>query len=183
VSNKPDLRKKMLAARNSMSPSDRAEASRKMLAALTSTPEYISAKTIFCYVSTAGEPDTSELINDALSKGKRVCAPLCKQKGIMQAREITSLHDLKPGKYDIPEPEQHCPIIEPQDIDLIIVPCISCDEEGYRLGYGGGFYDRWPQTPAPRIALCYEKTKTKSLPKEPHDQKVDIIITEATLSF
>jgi 5-formyltetrahydrofolate cyclo-ligase len=183
VTRKRELRKKMLAKRASEDPQSRTEADRKILKTLVSLPAYEKANTVFCYVSTEGETDTLTLIEDALRKGKRVCVPLCQSMGVMHAHEITGLHDLQSGKYDIPEPGPECPLIPPEEIDLNIVPCVCVNPNGYRLGYGGGFYDRWlEKTEAPSVLICRESLISDEVPLEPHDRRTDILITDASVS-
>jgi 5-formyltetrahydrofolate cyclo-ligase len=100
----------------------------------------------------------------------------------MDAYEIAGAHDLTPGRYGIPEPKAHCLPVSPEDIDLIILPCVCCDREGYRLGYGGGFYDRWLSGRRARsAALCFENILVPRVPREPHDEPVDFIVTNAAL--
>ncbi|MDR1042478.1 MAG: 5-formyltetrahydrofolate cyclo-ligase [Clostridiales Family XIII bacterium] len=179
MKDKSIFRKEMLAKRAALESSARAEADRNILAALTSLPEYLAADMIFCYVSMADEPDTRALIEDALARGKRVCVPLCVSMGVMQAREISGQDDLTAGKYDIPEPKEGCPSVAPEEIGLIVVPCVCCDRDGYRLGYGGGFYDRWlEKRSAPAAVLCFEHMIVPSVPREQHDQRADILITD-----
>jgi 5-formyltetrahydrofolate cyclo-ligase len=161
----------------------RAEADGKILAAVKSVPEYLAAGVVFCYVSARGEPDTRAIIEDMLARGKRVCVPLCLSMGVMQAREISSPGDLQPGKYDIPEPKPACEVVTGGEIGLNIVPCVCSDADGYRLGYGGGFYDRWLEDRgAPALVLCYESMVVPSVPRERHDQRADILVTDGRIS-
>jgi 5-formyltetrahydrofolate cyclo-ligase len=183
MTGKSTFRKEMLAKRAAAGPSARAEADRNILAALTSLPEYLAADMVFCYVSTADEPDTLALFGDAWARGKRICVPLCLSMGVMQAREITCPEDLKAGKYDIPEPKPHCLIVPPEDIDLNIVPCVCCDRDGYRLGYGGGFYDRWlEKRSAPAAVVCFENMIVPAVPREQHDQQADILVSDVAIT-
>jgi 5-formyltetrahydrofolate cyclo-ligase len=183
MSGKSELRRTMLARRAAMDAEARAAADRVLLAAVTSLPEYAAADMIFCYVSVADEPDTRALIADTLARGKRVCVPLCLSAGVMRAQEIAGPDDLTAGAYGaygIPEPKAHCPSVSPEEIGLVIVPCVCCDREGYRLGYGGGFYDRWlERRPAPAAVLCFESMLAPAIPHEPHDRRMDIVVTDA----
>ena len=179
VTEKKDFRKAMLAKRASMSEAERERADQRILEGVTSLAEYSRAQTVFVYVSVLDEPDTIALIEDALLLGKHVCVPRCAEMGIMHAYRIRSLDDLRKGMYDIPEPNDTCPLVDPEDVDLIIVPCVCCSFDGYRLGYGGGFYDRWLQKRvAPSAVLCFEAMLVPSVPLEPHDQRVDMLISD-----
>ncbi|MDR1495594.1 MAG: 5-formyltetrahydrofolate cyclo-ligase [Clostridiales Family XIII bacterium] len=179
MTEKSAFRRKMLEKRASIDPADRSAADLKILYAVTALPEYLAAETIFCYVSAADEPDTRALMEDALTRGKRVCVPLCASMGVMHAHEITGFADLTAGKYDIPEPKPHCPLIPPEAINFIVVPCVCCDRDGYRLGYGGGFYDRWlEKCSAPSAVLCFERMLVPSVPREAHDRRADILVSD-----
>ena len=177
---KKDLRKTMLAKRAAISAAERKEANQKIFQSITSLPEYEDALTIFVYVSVMDEPDTTALIKDAWKQGKKVCIPRCMELGTMHAYLLQDMNDLQEGRYGIPEPNDSCQRVEPEEIDLIIVPCVCCGVDGYRLGYGGGFYDRWlEKRSAPAAILCYEDMLMSSVPCEIHDQRTDILVSSA----
>lgn len=98
----------------------------------------------------------------------------------MTARRIYSLDDLVLGMYDLPEPKDSCEIVQPQKIDLILVPGAAFDRAGCRLGQGGGYYDRflerYPQMKT--VGLCYGCLLQASVPTEPHDRRVHAVIHE-----
>ena len=143
------------------------------------SPLYQAAKTVFCYVGTDREIDTTLLLKTALQDGKTVVLPLCTGKGIMEGRAISSLDDLVEGKFGILAPGLHCPVVAPEALDLAIVPCSSGNAKGQRLGYGGGFYDRYlPKTNCPTILLCRSKLVTEEIPLEPHDTPMNYLTTE-----
>jgi len=174
------LREKMLAVRAAMSASAHQEANRRIFESVCALEEYQRANTVFVYVGVADEPDTIALIEDAWQRGKRVCVPHCVSLGVMDAYAIEDLDDLQPGKYGIPEPKEGCQLVLSHEIDLTIVPCVCCSKDGYRLGYGGGFYDRWlAEQKAPAAVLCYAELLVSDVPHEPHDQKVNIVISDA----
>ncbi|WP_419574139.1 5-formyltetrahydrofolate cyclo-ligase, partial [Ruminococcus sp.] len=111
---------------------------------IKSLAEYKNADTIFCYVSTEKEINTIPLLQEILDSGKRLGVPKCTGKGIMDAYEIQNLEQLKIGSYGILEPGEECDIIlDPTEIQFAIIPCISCNRKGERLGHGGGYYDRY----------------------------------------
>ena len=140
---------------------------------------YKNARTMFCYIGTDREIDTKALLKAALADGKRLALPLCVGKGIMEAREIRSLDDLVNGKYDIPAPAVTCPVIEPEEFDLVIVPCSTGNSKGQRLGYGGGFYDRYlSKTNCPKVLLCRKQLVKDEIPVEEHDLIMDHLATE-----
>ena len=101
---------------------------------------------IFCYVSMKYEPDTRELMADILKAGKKLLVPRCIGNGIMEAVEISSTDELLPGKYGIPEPPKEKPSADPDSIDLMIIPALTVNPNGYRIGKGKGYYDRFAVT-------------------------------------
>lgn len=155
-----------------------------MIQTLTALDAYQKAKTLACYVSYGSEVDTHPLIARALADGKAVAVPYCVMK-THEMKMLTLSHfpdDLKPGTMGILEPDPAiCPEMTPDAIDLLIVPGVGFTEGGERLGYGGGFYDRYLlrlRPDATRIALVPECLLFDALPTEDHDQRVPVIITE-----
>ena len=99
----------------------------------------------------------------------------------MEACEISSFADLESGAYGILEPKEFCHPVMPETIDLCIVPCLCVGSSGVRLGYGGGYYDRYLTrlgTGTVCAALCRERTQGAEPPAESHDRPVDMVITE-----
>lgn len=142
--------------------------------------EYINAKTIFAYYPIGDEFDTLPILAKALEDGKSICLPKCnKSDHSMKFVEIRSLKkDLSPGNYNIPEPSDNN---EKEKLpDLFIIPALSCDPYGNRLGYGGGYYDRYLRNHPhiPKIVLMNENQISDRLPCEDTDIPIDIIITE-----
>jgi len=135
------------------------------------------AKVIMLYVGTGDESDTIPLIEHLLKTGKRVVLPRCLAERQMELCEITAVSDLVPGKFKIPEPGQHCPVVAKESIDIALVPYVLCDREGYRLGHGGGYYDRWLSDFAGlTVAICSRERFVEKLPRETHDQPVNCLI-------
>ena len=138
------------------------------------------AQMVFIYCSTLEEIDTYEILLESLRRGKRVCVPRCEeQQGVMTAREIRSISELVAGKYGIPEPRADAEVVHPSTIDLCVVPCLAADGRGYRLGYGGGYYDRFLAGVHAQIAaLCAEDRVLEEVPTEIFDIPCDLIFTE-----
>lgn len=135
--------------------------------------------TIFCFVGTNLEIDTKPILKEILRSGKRLGVPKCIEKGLMEVYEIRSLDELQTGSYGILEPKEGLPWINPDNIGIALVPCLSCDKDGWRLGYGGGFYDRYLiRTPAKRVVLCRSVLMRADIPREELDLQMDIVITE-----
>lgn len=181
---KQDLRKIMRDKRKSLSPDYCQKADERILCLLKSTDSYRNSRFLFSYVSMEEEVDTRNLIAEALQEGKRVAVPRCQEGGEMEALEIKSFQDLEPGRFHILEPKRNCKPVNPECLDLCVIPCLSCSRQGVRLGQGGGYYDRFlPKTKAGRIVLCREQMICQKIPREPHDCLIPMLITENGVNF
>jgi len=150
-----------------------------LLQPVTALKEFLDARNIMIYHSVEREPATPEIAKTALAMGKTVAFPYCYRGGIMNARVVGSLSELRPAMLGIPAPQDSAPIIMPEELDFIIVPALTYDRTGYRLGYGGGYYDRYLcGIPAFKAGLARSRLIVDELPKQPHDIAVDCVITE-----
>lgn len=176
---KKRLREWAKARRGMLSPEEKRQGNAAACRRVWGLAAYQKAKTVFCYVATSGEIDVTELFRQAWKDGKRVAVPKCGKNGQMDAREITSLSSLSAGRYGILEPEEDAPVVPPEEIGLAVIPCLACDRRGYRLGYGGGYYDRYlPKITGVSAVLCWESLLLDEVPKESFDCRVDWVITE-----
>ncbi|MCL2391096.1 MAG: 5-formyltetrahydrofolate cyclo-ligase [Oscillospiraceae bacterium] len=150
-----------------------------ILTHVLSLKEFTAAKSIMLYCSIGNEPDTLALAKAALAAGKNVAFPFCLKKGIMQAHHVRSLNELKPALLGIPAPPESSPIIERDKLDLIIVPALIFDKARYRLGYGGGYYDRYLDgINAYTVGITRHRLLRDEVPRAPHDVAVDCLVTE-----
>ena len=142
-------------------------------------PQVEAAHTVMVFYGVGREPDTTPLMEQLLSMGKRVVLPVCLPQRKMEARAITSLDQLIPNHYGIPEPDGDCPIIPPGDIDVVLVPNMMCDRAGYRLGQGGGYYDRWLKDyPGFTVSVCPSDRFQEQLPHADYDIPVQLVLTD-----
>lgn len=179
---KQDLRRRLRTLERGLSARYKAESSRAIAAHLIGMPEYQAAGTVFCFVGTEREIDTRPILQDALAAGKRLCVPLCADRGIMELREITGLEQLSPGAYGIPEPPADALRLSVDEVDFAILPCTTCSHAGARLGKGGGYYDRFlSHYRGGTVLLCREKLIREEIPVEPHDYPVPWVLTERAL--
>ena len=149
---------------------------------LISLPEYQEAETVFSFVGIRWEINTLSVLKDALDRGKKLCVPLCVDKGIMEAREITRLDQLQSGKYGLLEPSGDAPVVDVDEIDFAVIPCTTCNHLGQRLGKGGGYYDRFlSHYRGGTVMLCREKLIREEIPVEPHDYPIPWVLTERGL--
>jgi 5-formyltetrahydrofolate cyclo-ligase len=131
----------------------------------------------FCFVSGKNECSTQPVIEHCLSNGIPLAVPLCEGGGIMTARMLTELSQLSAGKYGIMEPPSDAAVMT--DPSVVIVPGICFDSEGFRLGRGGGYYDRYlTGRNCLKIGLCRSSRLTVALPRDGWDIPVDVIATE-----
>ena len=178
---KSGLRREMIKKRYLISQREREEWDRSILNQVFSSEYYIKSSVIFIYVSYNGEVDTHKLIMHALSDGKIVCVPrVISRSAGMEAVPIKGFDDLVSGAYGILEPQKEIPAASPQSIDFAIVPGVAFSGTGERLGYGGGFYDRYLKLLKPsavRAALAYSLQIVDNIPMEPQDERVSMIFT------
>lgn len=146
---------------------------------LTALPAYRAARTVLAFAGMEREMDTGPLLEQVLTDGKTLALPVCYLPGVMEARQVTDLAALRPGRYGILEPPAGAPPLLPGELDLLVVPCAACDRFGVRLGRGGGYYDRYLAGCGGLTAvLCPQALVLDRVPREDHDRAVDIIVTE-----
>ncbi len=176
-------RERALAARDALAPAERARLSTLVCARAAALPELRGARSILLFASFRSEVDTRPLLDALLARGSAVALPRVVGPRLLEARHVTDPDaDLEPGAWGIPEPREGLPAVPPRRIDAVVVPGAAFSLAGARCGYGGGFYDAYlprlaPGTP--RIALAFEAQVVDELPCEPHDLRVDAIVTEA----
>lgn len=179
---KKRLRKEILARRQALDPAQAAQWSGAITRSLLAMPVYRQARTLMVYAAFRGEVDTSGIIRAALAEGKTVALPKVVGEGQMRAHRIERYpDDLVPGTFGIREPAASAPVIDPPELDLVVVPGLAFDPAGGRLGYGGGFYDRYLLSGhvwAAKVAICYSFQVRSDLPLEEHDLRVDWLVTE-----
>ena len=142
-------------------------------------PQVESAQTVMVFCGVGREPDTDGLIRTLLARGQRVALPVCLPGRKLEARVISDLSQLVPGKFGIPEPDYSCPRAAAHEIGAVLVPGLMADREGYRLGYGGGYYDRWLAGYEGFTAMvCPKERLADALPREEFDRPVDLVITD-----
>lgn len=177
---KSQLRRAMLAQRAVESPAQKQKIAQEILSRLLCSEPFCSAETVFTYCSVNDEIDTRAFMRACLDQGKVLCVPRCeKERGLMTARRIHTETELCPGKYGIPEPSANADCVSPEKIDLCIVPCLAIDLSGRRLGYGGGYYDRFLRLVLGKTAaLCAESRIMRAIPHDAFDVPCDLIYTE-----
>ena len=176
---KRKLRDEIKLFRRSLSPSKKAQLDEAIFKKLISTWQYKECDTIFIYASTDIEVDTKRIIEHSLSIGKKVALPRCvKNSRQMVFHYIEDLSQLKKGSFSVLEPDESLPVADNDD-GLMIVPALALDNNGYRLGYGGGYYDRYlSKSQRESIGICYYENFRQSLLNGRYDVKLKAILTD-----
>lgn len=173
------LRKKYSSVRKQVKSAEKDES---IFRKICSTDLYKSAETVFVYYSVGSEADTHKIIESALSGGKRVALPKCTDtKGIMEFYFIEDISEsLTDGAFSLKEPDvSACEKAVFGDSDICFVPGLAFDLSGCRIGYGGGYYDRFLSNfKGSTIGLTYEECLCEKLPCGEYDIMVDMIITD-----
>jgi 5-formyltetrahydrofolate cyclo-ligase len=179
---KRNLRAQYRQYRERMNPVKKSQHDAAILSRFLSLREYENIRTVFTYVSKPIEVDTTELIRSVLATGKKVAVPLCIPETCgMDFYEIHSLKELVSGAYGVlePDPSHSRPAAEAPESSVCVVPGFSFDSQGYRLGYGKGYYDRFlSEFKGITVGLCYAGCVKLDLPHGYYDRPVDILITE-----
>ena len=175
---KKALRREIGEKKRALSAEQIAQASHRLSESLFATESYQKAQSIYGYLSYNQEVRTEEILRRAFMDGKRVAVP--KVFGDeMKFLWIESLSMIAPGYYNIPEPIADGPVAD-DELALILMPGLAFDPQGHRLGYGGGFYDRYlaEHHDHKLVALCYDFQLFDYLETEAHDIPVDLVIAD-----
>jgi len=147
--------------------------------AVRALPQVRAARLIGSYVGVRSEVDTRVLIEDLLMDGVRVAVPVIESRETMRLAEVRTLGDLVEGAHRIPEPPPPHRLVEA--VEVMLVPGLLFTPRGERLGNGGGYFDRVLRAlpRALRVGLAYEEQVVEELPLEPHDVRMDVVVTDA----
>lgn len=149
-------------------------------------PQVEAAGTVFAFWGIPGkEPDTARLIGELARRGKQVGLPRMLPEHRMEVRQYCPDRPMVQVSFGISEPGEDCPQLDQEEIGLVLVPAVCYDRRGYRLGFGGGYYDRWLEGfSGVKIGLCRGAVLQNQVPVEAHDAQVDLLLTEEEcLSF
>ena len=179
------LRGEVLAARDALSDAEIRHLSHAIVDAVVASDGFRNARTVLLTSSFGSEVRTAELIDRTIESGKTLLLPLVnKAEKMLELYEVSepSAH-LERGTYGIAEPRpDRCRRAQFDEVDWVLVPGVVFADDGYRIGYGGGYYDRLlPLLPAasPRVSAAFGFQRRSEVPHGFHDQKFDLIFTEA----
>ena len=195
IHEKASLRRHFGALRDSLPPNERAAAETAIRDKLFSLPAWQNSPLICGYMSVRSEMDMMPIWERAIAEGKGYALPVTvtdAREGKMIFRRLSGYtpHELISARFGLSEPSDKCPALTLQDFAgaLILVPGLAFDDRGFRIGYGGGYYDRFLATlkqsaiPFITAGLAFTACRTSALPREPHDIPVDYVIDERRIT-
>ena len=174
----------MLARRDALPAAERRALSERIIRQLLTLDAYCGARCVMAYASFGSEFETGGVIADVLARGKSLVLPRVERGG--RALQLHVVDDparqLAPGVWGIPQPRADlCPPVPASQLDLILVPGVAFTRRCERLGYGGGYYDRFIRSLVPRpplVAAAFALQVVPMLPMSETDQRVDLVVTE-----
>lgn len=181
---KAALRREMIARRDAMPATERESIAAALARALAGLPAYASARTVLATMAIGSEWNTRLFLDRARADGKAIVLPrITPPPRHLELHAVPDLdHDLLPGIWNIPEPNPaRCARVEIGDVDFAVVPALCVDYDGYRIGYGAGYFDRLlaPRTAKTFCAVAVPAAFVmESLPHEAHDQVLDLVVDE-----
>ena len=192
---KATFRKILIEQRDRIPGAEAAAASEAIAALIFGERFWAEARSVFCFIGTGKELDTLPIAGRALAEGKILCVPRTAPGRHMEAVPVTGAKNASefrralagwPLSFGIPEPPASYPATAAGSLDLVIVPSLAVDRQGYRLGYGGGYYDSfiahfrtWHCKAPFFVAIQFAALIQEGpLPREDYDMRVDLVVTE-----
>ena len=178
---KKTLRKETIAAMKRLPESVKIQADEQLTQRLLELPAFQEAKTLATYLSMGHEFSTASLIQAALQDGKRVCVPRTYPQGRMEFVEYDP-NILEKTRFGLLEPNEKGKLVDKAEIDLIHVPGLVFQSKGYRIGYGGGYYDRYLKDFTGKTVSTIYSIQQGDFQPEAFDQAVqEVLVYEVTL--
>ena len=177
--NKKELRSKYIKVREEIK--EKEEKSKIIADKLLSFDVFNNVNTIGIYVSMKNEVDTIGIIEKLLQSGKKVCVPRIKEDGEMDFIYINSLNNMSKNKFGTLEPNDITKVVNPKDIDVMIMPGVCFDRYGKRIGFGKGYYDKYliKNRNIKKVAIAFsEQVTNETIELEDYDIKYNYLITE-----
>ena len=183
---KKQIREQAHAARNAQP--DKEVLSQRIVGSFLALPEYAAARVVMFYVDVRSEVRTRQALPQVLDSGKKIVVPWCNDAGELELFHLQAMDELALGMYRILEPKpdlRGLPArqVQPQDLDIVMVPGVAFDRRGARMGHGKGYYDKLLQharPTTPLVALAFDCQLFPEIPTQAHDIFMDKIITETT---
>jgi 5-formyltetrahydrofolate cyclo-ligase len=179
------MRKIMLEKRNSLSPADITTKSAAIQQRFAHSDEFNHSRMVASYYPVGSEVRTQKIVNIALKSNRLVALPSTIGNHIKFYRIFLNT-DLTAGKFGIKEPSISSNSCVSDEIDLLLVPGIVFDTNGYRIGYGYGYYDRFiarKKNSIVSVGLAYEFQVCEKVPRSHNDQKINVLVTEERMLY
>ena len=178
IAEKKQLRTHYLALRAAIPDAEKRQLDVALCRAIAAHPAFLLCDTLLCFAAVRGEPDFSALYRLARERGLKTAFPRC--EGTQMHFHLTQDEDeLLAGRFGIPTPPADAPLASFTSRTLCLLPALAAAPDGTRLGYGGGFYDRFlVDFPGITLLPIYDLLLTKTLPAEPTDVRVSHILTQ-----
>jgi 5-formyltetrahydrofolate cyclo-ligase len=176
---KEALRTEMRARRASIEPRERTRMARSVEDRLASLPEFSEARTVLLFYSFGAEVGTGGVAERVHSAGRRLLLPYLADE-TMEAAEVLPGDELVPTTYGPKEPGRRV-AVDPGEVDLVVTPGLAFDRAGRRLGYGGGYYDRYLarlRPDAARVGIAFSLQVVDEVPAGPADEPVHLVVTD-----
>lgn len=173
------LRRRVREIRDALPPAERAERSRRIAGHVLALPELEGVRTVMAFASFGSEAETSPILEALAARGVRLALPRI-EGGEVVPVSYRPGDRLVPAALGVPEPAEGDPLRE-DEIDVVVTPGVAFDRGGHRVGYGGGFYDRFLRRlrpTAPRVAIGFALQVVEAVPRGEGDERVDLIVTE-----
>ncbi len=184
ISNKKEFRKAALINRSKLTAEERMQKSEEIFNRLLGLESFKNAKTVMVYMDFGSEVFTDAIIEHMLENGIRPVVPICQSE--TKTLKLSHIKDLKNdcqiGFYNIREPKsEFIRTVDVSEVDFVVVPGVAFSKDKFRLGYGGGYYDRFIETlrdDAVTCAVAFEEQIYDKVPVQSHDKQMDFIVTE-----
>jgi 5-formyltetrahydrofolate cyclo-ligase len=177
---KAALRDRMRRARAAIPPERRVLLAGRIEGRLFALPQIARARTVLLFYSFGTEVPTAGMLERLATEGHRLLLPYLTDRGDMEAAEVLPGHSLVRSGYGPKEPP-HRVVVNPAEVDIVVTPGLAFDRSGHRLGYGGGYYDRYLgrlEPHAVRVGIGFAVQLVTEVPSEPGDQRVDLVVTD-----
>jgi 5-formyltetrahydrofolate cyclo-ligase len=168
------------AARCALDPASCSRAAQSLADSLGSLPEVVIARTVLAYGATPEEIDPAIAVERLRSCGVTIAYPRIEAPGVLGLHVVDDESELVRGPFGLTQPTEKAPRIQAREIDAVIVPGVAFDANGWRLGYGGGYYDRLLpvlRDDCARIGVAYDEQVLESIPAQEHDVRMHVVVT------
>lgn len=177
---KKELRKILREKRRSIPKEQKDKYNKAISEKIIASDYFKKAEQVLVFASSGEEFDTRYIIERCRTEHKRVFYPRCLDKnGNMEFFKVDCTGDLEISSFNLLEPKPTCKPYRPKENDIVIVPALSCDRKKYRIGYGGGYYDRFlKEFNGVSICPCYSEMLADTLPTDEYDIKISVVATD-----